>query len=151
MNTETTHRVTLESALVSIARAVESARTYEHEHGLARHDTRKYAGDVLRIVRRWHASHGGTLHMQSEARHQQHGQPTAGEVDTAACRKEQPTVPIAPTVSIRVPSDLREQAEAFGRERRWTFAKTTLVALEQLIDYEEQADDGDSPAARRTA
>src|SRR5271167_1965117 len=100
----------LDAKLAQIVSAIENARAYEHEHGLARHDTRKLPADALRIIRRWHALHGDTLQVKSEARHQQHGQPTAGEVEIAVCRKEQPTVPIAPTVSIRVPSDLREQA-----------------------------------------
>jgi hypothetical protein len=49
-------------------------------------------------------------------------------------------VPAAPTAGIRIPPDLREQAELFGRERRWTFSETAKVALEQLVGYEERED-----------
>ena len=135
----------LDAKLAGITLAIEDARVFMHEHHLGTHDTRKAPADALRIIRRWHALHGGTLQEKSEARHQEHGQPTAGEVETAACRKELSTVPVAPTVSIRVPSDLREQAEAFCRDRRWTFAKTTLVALEQLIGYDGHLDDAHTP------
>jgi hypothetical protein len=46
-------RETLDAKLALIARAVEDARAYEHEHGLARHDTRKHAGNALRTLRHW--------------------------------------------------------------------------------------------------
>jgi hypothetical protein len=53
----------------------------------------------------------------------------------------------APTVSIRMPADLRAQAEAYGRERRWTLGETTRVALEQLIAREDNQPTGTEASA----
>ena len=57
-------------------------------------------------------------------------------------------VSVAPTAGIRIPPDLREQAELFAREHRWSLSETVRVGLERLVGYE--ADD-DQPAERRTA
>ena len=59
-----------------------------------------------------------------------------------ACRREEPAVPVSPTVAVRVPTDLRRQAEAYGRERRWTFGEVTRVALEQLVGYDKDESEG---------
>ena len=61
----------------------------------------------------------------------------AGQASEVVAYPREPNVPVAPTVSIRVPSDLRERVEAFGRERRWTFGEVTRVALEQLVGYDK--------------
>jgi hypothetical protein len=53
----------------------------------------------------------------------------AGDTPTP---RSSPTVQ-APVVSIRMSPDLREQAEAYARPRRWSLAETTRVALEQLV------------------
>jgi len=42
-------------------------------------------------------------------------------------------MPIAAPTSIRIPEQLRRQAEAFGRERHWTLGETVRVAIEQLL------------------
>ena len=54
-------------------------------------------------------------------------------------------MPASESTSIRVPSELREQVERYGRERRWTFGETARVALEQLVDYKPE------PEPERTA
>ena len=58
------------------------------------------------------------------------------------------SVSVAPTAGIRIPPDLREQAELFAREHRWSLSETVRVGLERLVGY--GADD-DQPAERRTA
>ena len=57
---------------------------------------------------------------------------------------------VSPTVAVRVPVDLRQQAEAYGRERRWTFGEVVRVGLEQLVDYDGQPRH-DQPTERPTA
>ncbi len=49
-------------------------------------------------------------------------------------------MPAGPATSVRIPEQLRERVEQYGRERRWSFGETTRVALEQLIGYDGQAD-----------
>jgi hypothetical protein len=41
-----------------------------------------------------------------------------------------------PSIGVRIPEPLRHQAEAFGRERRWSLSEVTRVALERLVDYD---------------
>jgi hypothetical protein len=43
----------LDAKLADIARAVEDAHAYQHEHGLTDTATRKLPGAVLHIVARW--------------------------------------------------------------------------------------------------
>jgi hypothetical protein len=58
-------------------------------------------------------------------------------------------VPAASSViSIRVPAELRAQADQYAHERRWSFGEVTRVALEQLVGYDQ---DDDQPTDRRTA
>ena len=134
-----TEAATLATKLAAIVHAVEDARAYEHEHGLARHETRRHAADALRVVRRWQGftvPRGDTMQPKTGARAPQSGsQRQAHKI--AACRREEPAVPVSPTVAVRVPTDLRRQAEAYGRERRWTFGEVTRVALEQLVGYDK--------------
>jgi hypothetical protein len=56
-----------------------------------------------------------------------------------------PAVPAGPATSVRIPEQLRERVEQYGRERRWSFGETTRVALEQLVGYESE----DQPATER--
>jgi hypothetical protein len=52
------------------------------------------------------------------------------EIDTA------PGESVSPTVAVRVPTDLRQAAEAYGHERRWSLGEVVRVGLEQLVDYQ---------------
>jgi hypothetical protein len=136
----------LTASLALIADAIKDARAHEHGHGLATHDTRKLPADALRVIRRWTAAHGGTVE-PTEATAPCNGQPTAGEAGSPSSAKELPTVPVTPSVSIRIPEDLREDAEAYGREHRWSLGQTTRVALERLVGYEGQPESGTEPRA----
>ena len=57
MNTEAAK---LDAMLADIARAVEDARAFQHEHGFGSGRTRKLPGDMLRILRRWRSENGVT-------------------------------------------------------------------------------------------
>ena len=46
-------------------------------------------------------------------------------------------MPVARTAGIRIPPDLREQAELFAREHRWSLSGTVRVGLERLVGYVE--------------
>lgn len=131
----------LAGRLAAAIRAIEEARAFEHDHRLTTRRTRKLPGDAIRSLRRWQefttaAAYGDTVN-GTEATAPHTGS-QAGEVKGSPSAKELPTVAIAPTVSIRVPTDLREQAEAYGRERRWTFGEVVRVGLEQLVDQHDQ-------------
>jgi hypothetical protein len=139
--------------LTVIARAVEEARSFQRDHNLTSHDTRRLPGNALHAIHAWQkhiaaAVHGGTVEL-TDATAPFTGSQAGEVVATSSSARELPEVPIAPTVSIRVPADLRVQAEAFGRERRWTFGEVVRVGLERLVDYdgEPEADTGPRPAA----
>jgi hypothetical protein len=146
----TTAAATLARQIDDIIEMVEDARAFEHERGLGSIHTRKLPANAIRELRRWQsvtASAAGrdTVHDKSGATAPQ-GQPTAGDSkSTSSARSPQVQ---APVVSIRMSPDLREQAEAFGRERRWTLAQTTRVALEQLVG---QGDDTHGHEPRQAA
>lgn len=53
--------------------------------------------------------------------------------------------------SIRLPTELREQADAFGREHRWSFGEVVRVGLEQLVGYDRDSDAAHEPAERTAA
>jgi hypothetical protein len=57
-------------------------------------------------------------------------------------------VPAGPATSVRIPTELREQAEAFARSRRWTFGEVVRVGLERLVGY---GDEDHSADRERTA
>lgn len=138
---------TLDAKLAAIIHAIEDAQQHEHEHGIACRATRRLPGDALRLLRRWRhatepAADSGIMQCKSRATAPQDGQPTAGTPPQA----REPAVQ-APVVSIRMPPDLREQAEAFGRERRWSLAETTRVALEQLVSDQRREPERQERAA----
>ena len=146
MNTEA---ASLATKLAAIVRAVEDARAHQHEAGLATRYTRKLPADVLRVLRRWQEStalRGDTMQPKTGARAPQAGSQRQAHKITA-CRREEPAVPVSPTVAVRVPTDLRQQAEAYGRERRWTFGEVVRVGLEQLVDYQGEVEQ-DQPTER---
>jgi hypothetical protein len=135
----------LHARLALAGDVIRDARALEHEHHLASHDSRRFAGDALRILRRWQvaASRGSTLRSKSGANGTAQRAASAGTQSTSV-REELP-VPAAPTAGIRIPPDLREQAESFGRERRWTLSETTRVALERLVGFNGHAEPNAEP------
>ena len=121
-----------------IAEMIEDARAYEHDHGLTSRHTRKMPADALRSLHRWRTAHttttSATLCDKSRATApRDNGQPTAGENQVHIVCEESPTVPTGPATSVRIPPELREQADALARERRWTFGEVVRVGLEQLV------------------
>jgi hypothetical protein len=80
----TTDAEAMHAKLALIARAVEDARAYEHEHGLARHDTRQCPRATLRSLRQWRehftdAEQRATLSSRAVADAPHSGQRSAGE------------------------------------------------------------------------
>jgi len=54
-------------------------------------------------------------------------------------------VPAGPATSVRIPEQLRERVEQYGRERRWSMGEVTRVALERVVE-EDQADEREQAA-----
>ncbi|HEY2181323.1 MAG TPA: hypothetical protein VGH09_06605 [Solirubrobacteraceae bacterium] len=128
---------------------VSDAATFQRQTGQATSHTRKHPQTVSRELRRWRSAlQGDTVKPKTGATAPQAGSQRQADAVTA-CRREEPAVPVSPTVAVRVPVELREQAEAYGREHRWTFGEVTRVALEQLVGFEQ--DDEDSPDRQVTA
>jgi hypothetical protein len=146
MNRE--HVDVLDAKLALIARAVEDARAYEHEHALARHDTRKHAANTLRSLRRWQVAVAADTvkHVVADGTAAKRAASADKQVNVV-CTKELPTVPIAPSTSVRIPEPLRERVEQYGREHRWTMGEVTRVALEQLVSPREDTHDPEPRAA----
>jgi hypothetical protein len=120
-----------------IAEMIRDAQAFEHQHNMGNVHTRKLPADALRALRRWRTAHttptSATLCDKSRATApRDNGQPTAGDQVHIVC-EESPTVPTGPATSVRIPPELREQADALARERRWTFGEVVRVGLEQLV------------------
>jgi predicted transcriptional regulator len=149
VSSDNTHHDTdsdvLTRQLDAIAVAIERARTFEHEQRLGTHATRRQPGDMLRSLHRWQrgvtasAPDGGTVTHKSGAEGTAQRAASAGAQSTPSAHEEL-SVPVSPATSIRIPEELREQAEAFGRERRWSFGQTVRVGLEQLVGYHQDDD-----------
>ena len=135
-----------------VVEMIRDACAFEHEHGLTSRHTRKMPADALRSLHRWRTAHttttSATLCDKSRATApRDNGQPTAGENQVHIVCEESPTVPTGPATSVRIPEPLRQQAEAFGREHRWSFGEVTRVALEQLVGGQrEDTHDGQAAA-----
>ncbi len=138
-------------AMLAIAEAaIRDAQQFEHEHHLGSVRTRKLPADMLRSLRRWKTAHTSAATMCDKSRAtapRDNGQPTAGDQVHIVC-EELPTVPTGPATSVRIPPELREQADAFARDRRWTFGEVVRVGLEQLVGHDQ---DDDSPDRRSAA
>jgi len=143
-------RATLDAKLAAIARAVEDARTFEHEHGLTSRTTRKLAASTLHSLRRWQQTAASSADGDTVKRVVGDGAAVrAASADTQKSTPSAPEelpVPVSPVTSIRIPAELRAEAEAFGRDRRWTLGEVTRVALEQLVGDQETHDN--QPAER---
>jgi hypothetical protein len=132
-------------AMLDLAEAaIHDAQQFEHEHGLTSSRTRKLPADLLRTLHRWQKVNDAavmTAALCDKSRATaptDSGQPTAGDQVHHIVCEESPTVPTGPATSVRIPTELREQAEAFGRERRWTFGEVVRVGLEQLVGYDHE-------------
>jgi hypothetical protein len=143
----------LDAMLTLAGDSIRDAQAFQHEHGLTSHATRKLPGNALHAIRAWQkhiaaAVHGDTVN-RTEATAPETGSQAGDEVGKSHRLQGAAEVAIAPTVSIRVPVDLREQAEAFGRERRWTLGEVVRVGLERLVEHDgqEQDDTQSRPAA----
>jgi hypothetical protein len=124
--------------------AILDAQELEHERRLGSRETRKLPADCVRILRRWRsvtdtAATAATVSHKSGARAPLSGQPEAGK-QVNVCPLELSEVPAGEATSIRFPPPLRERAEEYGRERRWSFGEVVRVAVEELVDYEPQAE-----------
>jgi hypothetical protein len=130
----------LQARLVLAIAAVLDAQELEHEQRLGSRQTRKLPADCLRILHRWRcltdtSTAAATLSYKTGARAPLSGQPEAGK-QVNVCPRELPEVPAGEATSIRFPPPLRERAEAFARERRWSFGEVVRVAVEELVDYQ---------------
>jgi hypothetical protein len=143
-NTHTTDSDVLSRQLDAIAVAIGRARTFEYEYGLSSRHSRKSGASTLHSLRRWQQATAsapasdtvspvvvdGTVATRAAS---------ADKPANAVCTEELP-VPVSPVTTVRIPEPLREQAEAYGREHRWTFGEVTRVALERLVGYHHDDD-----------
>jgi len=132
----------LEGKLAAIAQAVEQARSYEHEHGLANRASRKLGASTLHTLRKWRQV-TDTATARDTVTPVVVVEGEAARADTPEVKPsahEEPQVPVSPQTSIRIPPELREAADQYGRERRWSFGEVVRVGLEQLVGYEPNDD-----------
>ena len=133
----TTAEIELASKLDAIATAIEQARAFEHEHGLSNRDTRKLPGDALRSLRRWQAAaHVATLQSSNVAA----TAPATGsqrQAVTPTPAKGAPTVPVSPTVGIRIPEPLRQRAEALAQREERSVSQVIRRALTEHVERHE--------------
>jgi hypothetical protein len=138
----------LAAQLEDIAAAIEQARAFEHEHGLSSSRTRKLPADTLRSLRRWRtAVTGDTVTcVVAEGTAATRAASADKKQVNVVCTEEPPTVPAAPSTTIRIPEPLRERVEEYGREHRWSLGETTRVALERLVGYDREPNETERAA-----
>lgn len=136
-------------AMLKLAEAtIRDAQQHEHENGLASRSTRRYAGDLLRSLRRWRhateaAERSATVCNSTAATAPSNGQPTAGQQHTTC--QGAPTVPASPTVGVRIPPALLERAEDQAHREDRTLSQVIRRALAAHLA------DADTTTERRAA
>jgi predicted transcriptional regulator len=134
----TTAEVKLAAQLDAIATAIEQARSFEHEHGLSNRHTRKLPADTLRSLRRWqHTTEDAacrvTLHSNVAATAPATGSQRQA-VTPSPPAKGAPTVPVSPTVGIRIPEPLRQRAEDLAHREERSFGQVVRRALTEHVE-----------------
>jgi len=138
-------QTTLDALLAALELTIRDAQAFQHEHRLASSRTRKLPGDMLRTLHRWQkvndpAASADTL---CEVVANGTGITRAASADkqvNVVCTEEPPVPAAHHVTSIRLPDELRERVEQYGREHRWSMGEVTRVALEQLVGSETEDD-----------